>query len=590
MNLFKIKKFIRNNFDIIFKSLIILLFAFFLLRVFWLDADLPSYGLSYYMPIDEGLYSKMSLNLFNSHSLYNNGNVSFYTAPSYRTNIIGNLLQFIFLNLTGDNYYSFRMPSIIFSILLLFFTLKTIKLICNRNCVSDIKTKIIILAVFFFMSIDFQYLLASRIFENSILRALFLIMTYYFYLKIESLNKKYFITSFLCVCSIFFVYFSNVFVAVPFFVIIIIKLFIEKNKTEAKQIFKYSFLGFILALSLAEAYYLIVWKSGAFYNLFSAISDYSGRLIGSSVNTYNQASNFFEAILYNAYYFFGSNMFIFNFIFEIIAVLSFFYIVFKNKNKLVESEIFLLSFIFGFFIQSLLAADCVERKAFVLYPLLIILIVNTIIHFENLKVTINNLSIIHFLLFGCIILFFAYSCYKTKLYKNHYMDMNINEIKVLALSIIIQTMMFLFILIFLKIKKEKYIVFSAMISIFMLIITNFYFSTKYVYICRTYTEKQVMIDLGNDVGNEKILGPYVYGYTLYNDIIPVSNTVEEYRKYIDNNDAIYYFHYASIDNSPYLNEEIFGKKEPTVALIKSYYRYYRSEGTDKPVGLFKKIE
>ena len=56
MNLFKIKKFIRNNFDIIFKSLIILLFAFFLLRVFWLDADLPSYGLSYYMPIDEGLY------------------------------------------------------------------------------------------------------------------------------------------------------------------------------------------------------------------------------------------------------------------------------------------------------------------------------------------------------------------------------------------------------------------------------------------------------------------------------------------------------------------------------------------------------
>ena len=49
-------------------------------------------------------------------------------------------------------------------------------------------------------------------------------------------------------------------------------------------------------------------------------------------------------------------------------------------------------------------------------------------------------------------------------------------------------------------------------------------------------------------------------------------------------------HYASIDNSPYLNEEIFGKKEPTVALIKSYYRYYRSEGTDKPVGLFKKIE
>ena len=99
-----------------------------------------------------------------------------------------------------------------------------------------------------------------------------------------------------------------------------------------------------------------------------------------------------------------------------------------------------------------------------------------------------------------------------------------------------------------------------------------------------------MIDLGNDVGNEKILGPYFYGYTLYNDIIPVSNTVEEYRKYIDNNDAIYYFHYASIDNSPYLNEEIFGKKEPTVALIKSYYRYYRSEGTDKPVGLFKKIE
>lgn len=589
MNLFKIKKFIRNNFDIIFKSLIILLFAFFLLRVFWLDADLPSYGLSYYMPIDEGLYSKMSLNLFNSHSLYNNGNVSFYTAPSYRTNIIGNLLQFIFLNLTGDNYYSFRMPSIIFSILLLFFTLKTIKLICNRNCVSDIKTKIIILAVFFFMSIDFQYLLASRIFENSILRALFLIMTYYFYLKIEGLNKKYFITSFLCVCSIFFVYFSNVFVAVPFFVIIFIKLFIEKNKNEAKQIFKYSFYGFLLALLLAEAYYLIVWKSGAFYNLFSAVSDYSERLIGSNSNTFNQSSNWLLSIIYNSFYFFGSNMFIFSFSFEILSMLSVIYLVKKTKKD--DNEIFLISFIIGFLFQALLAADGVERKSFVIYPLLIIAIIFLLKDYKKIKPRIKDLKIYHLFIFFVIISYFAFACYQTKLYRNYFLDMNTNEINILSLSILIQVIIALLIVILVLLKKYKRNMwFLIVLSSLVLTITNFYFSTKYVYLCRTYTEKQVMIDLGNDVGSEKVLGPYVYGYTLYNNIIPVSNTVEEYRRYIKNNDSIYYFHYANIDNSPYLNEEIFGKKEPTVALIKSYYRYYRSEGTDKPVGLFKKIE
>ena len=72
------------------------LIIIFLLRFLKLDIDLPSYGISYYMPIDEGLYSKMSLSLYNLGSLYSYKGMELYIAPNYRANFFGKYPTILF--------------------------------------------------------------------------------------------------------------------------------------------------------------------------------------------------------------------------------------------------------------------------------------------------------------------------------------------------------------------------------------------------------------------------------------------------------------------------------------------------------------
>ena len=101
-----------------------------------------------------------------------------------------------------------------------------------------------------------------------------------------------------------------------------------------------------------------------------------------------------------------------------------------------------------------------------------------------------------------------------------------------------------------------------------------------------------MISLGNDLKpGEPVLWSYAYGYTLYNDIAPISASIEQYREYIQRDDVKYFLHYSSIDNSDYLNEEIFGEKNATVRLYKTYEdRHYKSIIESDAIGIFKKVE
>lgn len=581
------------------------LIIIFLLRFLKLDIDLPSYGISYYMPIDEGLYSKMSLSLYNLGSLYSYKGMELYIAPNYRANFLGNILQYFFLWILGDNYTAFRISYTIFGSLTVLFTMLSGKLILEKYEVTESHKKISYILLMTFFTFDFSFLMACRVVENSIIRMLFVAIIIYIFLKCQNIFKRSFLMTFFAVCSIFFVYFTNVFVLAPIG-ILFIYYFCQKDYKRMKSHFIGGFLGGILALILAEIYYILVWKSFAIENLLKALTDFSGRLSwsdkGSAISV-STSDNLLIKWFENSTYFSGSNIFFFNCLLFvsvfILIIISVIYIK-KEKNELL---IVLLSLVIMYFIQAILITDGMERKGIVCLPICLILLVFWVANISVIKTMILNIRnqenkkkfFKYFLPFIFILLYYAFSCYSVKKYRNFYTAMSSNTLLLFKIIIPIQIITLILVGIYLlwnpKLKKEVLVVFgSCFLVIFLLL--NGLFSCHYVYFSEYRTEKKLMISLGNDLKpGEPVLWSYAYGYTLYNDIAPISASIEQYREYIQRDDVKYFLHYSSIDNSDYLNEEIFGEKNATVRLYKTYEdRHYKSIIESDAIGIFKKVE
>ena len=81
----------------------------YFLRIIYIDADVPAWGVSTYMPIDEGIYAELALNLLTFGSIdpnqYFQGQYEFLVSAQATINVFGNLVTYVTLLLFGDNYF-----------------------------------------------------------------------------------------------------------------------------------------------------------------------------------------------------------------------------------------------------------------------------------------------------------------------------------------------------------------------------------------------------------------------------------------------------------------------------------------------------
>ena len=78
-----------------------------------LEKDVPNLGLAMYQPIDEGAYSTVAINLTHYGDLHTTADgFELWTSPHFRSNALGNALQYISFQLFGNNFYGMRMPSV----------------------------------------------------------------------------------------------------------------------------------------------------------------------------------------------------------------------------------------------------------------------------------------------------------------------------------------------------------------------------------------------------------------------------------------------------------------------------------------------
>lgn len=569
--------------------LFICFFAIFFLRILKIDNDLPAFGLTFYQPMDEGLYSKMAINLYKNGSLFGINGYEFYTAPTYSSIFFANMLQYFAFNLFGNNYFSFRLPYLLSSCITITFLFKIIFLLKKQYQLSDKQILLLVAMTAIYSLIDFAFVTSSKVVENSSFRYMSISLLIYICIKYEELHKKAFLVSFITTISIFFIYFSNIFLLLPLLIMLFYVLKMDKKNT--LLVLKYGLFGIICGLVIAEIYYLVIWNQEAVITMLKGIFDY-----GNRVNITNNSSFFIVTYIKNFMHFLGSNIFFYNVPFFIIGLLSFLYNlndIFQRKNI---NKFYVLMLITSFILLTILTNDYYERKSIVIFPAIFVSIYYMFCDYKYLYKKLNNLNIYQKLLlslFTILVLFLSiYSSYKIRVDNQYFNDFSTNDtliIKIqLALTLII-ILIFCASLIFKSINSMSFKYIFCVI-VFVFFINNIYFSFKYIYLNNSCSEKQIMIDLGNDIGEQYIIGPYSYSYSLYNEIHPISNTNEKLQYYLENMGIKYYIFYSDLNNTNYLNHVIFHNDYPTVILYKEYIRDFQTFGYVRHMGLFIKNE
>lgn len=571
--------YIREN-NKVYYICIGMLFLLFSLRIFNLDCDLPPFGISYYQSIDEGLYSKMAINLYKYDSLLNTADFSLYTAPNYRANIIGNILQYISLKILGNNYYGFRIAYVIIAMLALFLIIKTVEEITKQYGISVKNSRFFILSIMIFVIADFSYLMMSRTVENSNIRVAILILSIYIFVKANT-KYRYFLLSFIGILSIFLVYYSHIVTIATASVLVLNSLF-RKNWEHTKKIIIQYLLGILLGIIIAELYYLLVWNTGAFSNLFKAIFDFSDR-----INTV-QSAGLLKKLVKGVFLFLNSNMFFYSFAFLFLSIVSIIFNIGYAIKK--NDEIYLLInviIILGF-VQSVLTQDWMERKAIVFYPALIINIILFIINISKNRLVVNikqSTKKICYTLFCIALLINIYTMFRLHINYSYFYDFGKADILIVLISIAFQfvcIVIFVYKYIFKKNYNGKLYYCIIMLSV---VVINLFFSFKYVYLNDSYVSKKTMKEIGNIVGQDYIAGPYAYGFSLYNDCKMISNKNLQVKQLVDEGYVEYVLDYST---GPYYANQIL--PEDMRELIYESPHSVKAFGWYNYIGLYKKID
>lgn len=582
----------------------IVITSIFFLRVIHLDQDLPPWGIVNYQPIDEGSYSILALNMINHGSVnvhVNIPNLSVYTPPHVRVNVIGNLISYISMRTLGDNYYGFRLPSILCSIGIMIFVFLSFREVNIYYKKKSSDNKLLVFILLLFMVTDFTFLVASRVVEPSIVRAFMNLIIFYIFIKLKSHNKlRYFIVGLLCTLSVFSVYITNIFIFFPVGLILLFELF-TKGWKKFGQYSGYILIGILAGLCLTEPYYRIIWGTSSIGNLLSAVRDFS------NVPAY-ATNTAIKGIIKNIVSLFSANIFLYNPSFLCISIVVTVFNLYYGIKQKSEISIFIVGIIIGIFLQTLYSNDYIIRKLIVIYPILILnifIFVNSTCEFIKIKMiegrdttTLLAKIISITLITAAFIISLLSVIYRLKIIKDGTI-LDFQHIdKILIVLLGIGPMFIITILsitcVMRKYSKNNWHLAKGIVVVFILSFSlSIYMSFKYVYLNPTYTEKQVMISLGQVANSEYVLGEYENGFSLYNTIKPVLNTYENLGKYLEEDGVYYYFDYyfdpTQGSNKEYFNNIVFNDSKYTVYPVKVFKRSFKTFGVSRSVALYKKV-
>jgi 4-amino-4-deoxy-L-arabinose transferase-like glycosyltransferase len=579
--------------------------ALYFLRVLYLDADAAPWGVVTYQPIDEGVYGDLALNVINFGSMnpndYYQGLYQYQMQAHVISGFFTNMVVLFFLKLFGDTYYGFRMGSVVVGYLILLLFYLTLKEMARkaahkaalegsgpagqgsptavgfaqdaagrRRCLAAFACVLVLLFSFVFYD-------ACRFVEPSIYRLLFVQAIIYCFIKESfSIRVKAFLIGFLWICSVFFVYITNVFVGLPILVYLVF-LLMQRRSKEARDYLLYGLLGLLSAYALALIYYGVVWGTSPLANLISGVLIFQQQ--GYNYGNYKLAAGMVQ----NIQAFLTSNIVLYG--------LPLLPLLFLGLPKLVramvgkeEDILFVFFLVIGMLLQVLVSQDYITRKAIIIFPAVLLLVYRALWSGEH-QVGKPGTWLVYTLLAGLTVAIVMY----VVIFRMHLADsvemtfldfsdcdvwvMGLVSFGVAALALV------LYVGILMDVRLIRGLGISALILCCMGI--NIYFIVEYHFQNQTFTEKTIMQDLGDDVGDAVVSGDLSYGYTLYNNIHPLANDPQVLRQYLLEDSNIYYLDYS--DSEVTTNPKSIRQAMKPVHV---YRRAYENYGTSSDIGLF----
>lgn len=555
---------------IVQKIIYVLLFLLFFVRIINIEADIPQTYLVDYSSTDEGIYANLALNLQNWGTLMHPLKVSGITLkhnPQIILDIIGNLVTYVFMYIFGDNYYGFRLGVVFIAFLTVVFIIISIR---NLKKNYGIKNYYFEIFTLIFLDTSFIFYSASRVVEPTIFRLFFSAIILWTFVSVRKNSLKSFLIGFFTTISIFLVYVNNTFLILGILIYILI-LFFMKQKKEAIQNIIYGSIGAVSGILLSEIYYLAIWGTEAFKNLFEIIKLFNSNANYTIVAENTKVSYSFYLFIYikRVIRFISSNLFFYSLTIFSLVMASLYNVknFFKSKKK---EYFFCLSMIVALFIQTLVSEDFINRKSIVLLPFIIFICIEYLILYQKKEASISlyNVGEIFFIIF-CIVV------QKIYLPFSGYAGFNTNDKVITIFYILFPTLIFLLSLS----MRWSYRLLISMFLIFSL--GNLFFIHRYYFRNIYFYDKKMMIAL-NKYEDKIILGEYVNGYTLYNDIKTLPITREETKKLMDTGDYYYYFDYSDVQS--WLDFE-FGRKR--LKLVVEYPRSTFNQYGNSNMGIYR---
>lgn len=604
----RIKEFIKNFLS--WRTLCLggIIFGIFCIRILYLDSDIPPWGVVHYQPIDEGSYSLMALNKIDYNTV-NPSNIfdgqAPFVAPQLRNNLIGNTLTYLTLKLFGDNYYGLRMPNIIFCAILIMLTVAIMNKFRMEYGKNKKNEKIFLFLLSLSLVFDFYLSVSSRVSENSMLRAVFVVITIYIFNKFDEkkLFWKYFLITLVTTLSVFMVYITNTFLYLAIAMILLYEIVVSGKKEFFKGVGGCVAGGF-LGLGLSEIYYMCVWKTGAIKNALATINDF---LKGNVLGGYEQVNSSY--LLYNRVVnFISSNILLYNLPIIILTLIILPIIIYRLTKFKERKILYLLFIIVALFLQTLFAEDLIMRKFLVIYPVILIVIyvgyllkdsyfiALRYIQKKWLRRLCEGVNIFYVL----VSFFIVYKIFSFRMYgmtDGTLLDYNSKDVIMLKLSIFacgMLSMLTFLVVIMLRFKKRRESISVVNGGIYCIVIftigLNIFLNYEYIYKKPTFSEKQVMIDLKDIVGDDYVVGEYQNGFLLYNDMKSVPlETYEKRKQFLEKHPESWYFDYYFTHESRerYFNTIPLKDSKYTGVPMYTFQRKTQSLGDKRAVSLYK---
>jgi len=510
-----------------FKSkigLLLLILSLLLMRFLFLDCDVPPLKLTLLYSLDEGPYAMAAFNLLN-HGVYSYhflfGEPAFELIGSFLLNI----LVYPGLALLGNNYYGFRIASVLSSLLIILIFTLVLKQINKTQSLLSVKNLSFFILLYFIT--DFSFLANSRIVEPTLFRMLAMMIVVCCFLlknKFPDRVQKWtpLFIGFIVSLAVFFVYIYNIFIIPAAFFALLANYYFN-NKKQIPRLFLLFTLG-VLSGFILFVIYLKSFGNMDLKEYFSLLGGASSRLTQSKGGIAKTIVFFILNIGKSSFMDFTTNIFFLNpallFVF-LVSIPVFIKKIITEKNELLWLVFFLIVFLY---MQTWFENSFSSRRLVMFLPLVLIVIAASLgslkEYFNILKGKEKRNFLFYFIAISTISMLVYTS---TKVFYAYFFSSEAKyQLDVFIIIVIHLITIFTIVNVWLYLKSN---VKSLTIYIFTLLFLfpNIYFAAKYIYINPEFKNRDTMIALAPKVNGQILLGGLSHSFRLYNTSEPVLN-------------------------------------------------------------------